>query len=366
MKVLNGEGILLGEYTAPNDGHTGTFNAPRGVATDQNGTIIVADTGNQRIVSILGALEVRVVSITRLDQSPTNVASVRYKVLFSDAVTGVDAPDLALTTSGVANSMITGITGSGDSYTVTVNTGAGSGTIRLDVVDDNTIRDAANRPLGGSLLGDGDFRSGETYTIDKVLPPFTTCAAQTQVPQTECEALVALYNNTNGAGWKQNTYWLLTSTPCSWYGVICNSENDVTDLNLGFNQLTGPLPPQLSNLTHLKVLDLGINRLSGTIPSQLGSLPQLTYLRMDGNQLTGPIPPELGDLASLTYLNLENNPLTGSLPPQLGKLTNLTMLWISATGLSGPIPVELANLTNLEYLDLEYNQLTGPVPPATR
>ena len=48
-----------------------------------------------------------------------------------------------------------------------MNTGTGNGTIRLDVVDDNSIIDAAGNPLGGVNPGDGDFAGGETYTINK-------------------------------------------------------------------------------------------------------------------------------------------------------------------------------------------------------
>ena len=41
------------------------------------------------------------------------------------------------------------------------------GTIRLDVVDDNSIVDATSSPLGGAALGDGNFTTGEVYMINK-------------------------------------------------------------------------------------------------------------------------------------------------------------------------------------------------------
>ena len=37
------------------------------------------------------------------------------------------------------------------------------------------------------------------------------CSTVIDVPQIECEALVALYNSTNGAGWTNNTNWLETN-----------------------------------------------------------------------------------------------------------------------------------------------------------
>ena len=38
-------------------------------------------------------------------------------------------------------------------------------------------------------------------------------------------------------------------------------------LDIGYNQLTGEIPPELGNLTNLTSLDLGSNQLTGEIPS---------------------------------------------------------------------------------------------------
>jgi hypothetical protein len=65
----------------------------------------------------------------------------------------------------VSGSSISSVTGSGDTYTVTVGTGTGSGTIRLDVVDDDSIRDEAFQNLGGDGQGNGDYNTGEVYNI---------------------------------------------------------------------------------------------------------------------------------------------------------------------------------------------------------
>jgi LPXTG-site transpeptidase (sortase) family protein len=109
-------------------------------------------------------------SSVRADPNPTNAASVDFTVTFSKAVTGVDTSDFGLTTTGVSGASITGVTGSGTTYTVSVNTGSGSGTLRLDVIDDDSIVDAVLNPLGGPGLGNGNFTTGETYTIDRTGP----------------------------------------------------------------------------------------------------------------------------------------------------------------------------------------------------
>ena len=96
-------------------------------------------------------------SIRRGRPNPTSGAIVNFTVTFSESITGVDtsAPfnDFALTTTGVTGAAITGVSGSGATRTVTVNTGSGSGTIRLDVSDNDSIKDGPNNPLGG--LGSG-------------------------------------------------------------------------------------------------------------------------------------------------------------------------------------------------------------------
>ena len=45
------------------------------------------------------------------------------------------------------------------------------------------------------------------------------CSTVTDVPTVECEALVALYENTNGVGWSDNTGWLESTEVGDWYGV---------------------------------------------------------------------------------------------------------------------------------------------------
>jgi MSHA biogenesis protein MshQ len=82
----------------------------------------------------------------------------------------VDASDFALTTAGSLSGVsVTSVSGSGSTYSVTVSTGTGTGTLRLDVIDNDTIIDAAGNPLGGSGFGNGNFTDGEIYTIQKAI-----------------------------------------------------------------------------------------------------------------------------------------------------------------------------------------------------
>jgi peptide/nickel transport system substrate-binding protein len=140
-----------------------------------------------------------VTSSNRLDPSPTSTQSVRFRVTFSEAVTGVDRTDFKLTKTGALTGMSVGIvTGAGNVYTVTVNTGNGNGTLRLDVRNDGTIKDAGGKVLAAA------FTSGQTYTVKKVL------AVTSQAP----------YDG-----------WLLESNETSNLGGTLNS--NATIINLG-------------------------------------------------------------------------------------------------------------------------------------
>ena len=49
-------------------------------------------------------------------------------------------------------------------------------------------------------------------------------ASYAQIPQIERDALIALYNSTDGANWTDNMGWLgEAGTECSWFGVRCHA-----------------------------------------------------------------------------------------------------------------------------------------------
>ncbi|MGC1375859.1 MAG: choice-of-anchor Q domain-containing protein, partial [Anaerolineales bacterium] len=156
------------------------------LATDQRG---IDRSGNSRCD--IGAYEVDgplVSSIQRANADPNSALQVNFTVTFFEVVTGVDtiAPfsDFSLTTTGVADASIAAVSGSGNTYTVTVNTGAGNKTIRLNVVDDDSIQSASGKLLGGPGLGNGNFTNGQIYTILTVPTPVSPVDSTTDTTPT--------------------------------------------------------------------------------------------------------------------------------------------------------------------------------------
>ncbi|KAL2967348.1 hypothetical protein AAZX31_16G171400 [Glycine max] len=136
----------------------------------------------------------------------------------------------------------------------------------------------------------------------------------------------------------------------------------LVSLQLSGNEINGPIPGGIRNLTLLQNLDLSFNSFSSSIPDCLYGLHRLKFLNLMGNNLHGTISDALGNLTSLVELDLSGNQLEGTIPTSLGNLTSLVELLLSYNQLEGTIPTSLGNLTSLVELVLSYNQLEGTIP----
>jgi len=85
----------------------------------------------------------------------------------------------------------------------------------------------------------------------------------------------------------------------------------------------------------------------------------MSALDLSCNKLSGIIPLELGDLTHLQSLNLSHNGLIRSIPSTLSNLKAVEGLDLSFNNLSGMIPNQLAELYSLEIFNVSYNSLTG-------
>ena len=238
-------------------------------------------------------------------------------------------------------------------------------------------------------------------------------------PSPERDALIALYDKTDGPDWINSSNWKSLEPLGQWYGITVDGAGRVTGLSLENNNLNGTVPGDLSNLHRLRNLDLSFNPgLTGTVPVSISSL-DLEELKLDGTEICATPDAEIqqwlmgipqravtnctdlrpdyyvltrlfhatnGDdwtnstnwlsdaplntwygvrtnaSEEVTRLDLRENNLVGSIPTEIGRLKNLMQLNLGLNQLTGIVPSEISGLESMTHLYLHANRLTGDIP----
>ena len=231
-----------------------------------------------------------------------------------------------------------------------------------------------------ALYGEGNLREliitpardqfGESLIVVTVTSPegltsstsFTlNVSSDPLIPITEREALLALFDQTNGYQWNISDGWTdKWGSECNWYGITCVADRThVEQIILPNNALSGPIPLTLANLTYLTDLDLHGNLLTGELPGRMGNLRTLIEIDLSNNQIEGNLPEEWGNLGALLYLKLDHNKLEGNIPSAYGNITDLQAIQLNSNRLSGSIPNEITRLFFMKenQSNFDYNAL---------
>lgn len=190
---------------------------------------------------------------------------------------------------------------------------------------------------------------------------FPASVAPTSHPRGQREILEAFYQATNGKSWKRASNWLTNMSICEWQGVHCHGElEDVIELDLSGNYLTGTIPDVIAELPFLTTLAVMQNELTGSIPESIFRLPNLQALFLSSNKFNGTISPAISRATHLEQISLNGNLISGELPPELGKLPRLRRLEMKRNRLQGSF--SLLPSPSIQKIDLSSNLLSGQLP----
>lgn len=181
------------------------------------------------------------------------------------------------------------------------------------------------------------------------------------------EALIDLYDSTDGDRWTRNDNWCSDLPLSEWYGITTNKEAGISEddgvfrIALSNNNLTGTLPSSIGSLSGGRIgISLSSNHISGTLPKEAFRLAALDLGNNEIDAIEAPDDPS-GIMA--THISLYNNRISGPLPEYLGYAPVLRNLRLENNCFTGPVPSSYSRLiaSNVE-LYLNGNELSGRIP----
>lgn len=139
-----------------------------------------------------------------------------------------------------------------------------------------------------------------------------------QCDHPDYEALVDFYNSTNGNNWTNNTGWLEgingeNCNICEWFGVGCDSGENIIEVVLSYNNLSGNLN-SFDSTIDLYSLDLSHNNLYGQVPCfpLISNTDDVYILNLSNNQFSGNVPDCYFHIQNdYHFVNLSSNNLSG-------------------------------------------------------
>ncbi|KAL2347808.1 hypothetical protein Fmac_001808 [Flemingia macrophylla] len=183
-----------------------------------------------------------------------------------------------------------------------------------------------------------------------------------------------------------------------------SNHDQLFDVSLRDNQLTGVVPPSLTALPSLQVVNLTNNMLQGSPPAFKNGVRVDNDLKSGTNSFCTvdvgkPCSPLVDALLSaiepfgyplkfaqnwkmndpcgtdgnswlgiicangnVSTINFQNMDLSGNISPSFSRLTSVTKLLLANNNLTGTIPSELTSMPGLTMLDVSNNNLYGKVP----
>ncbi|MEL6533819.1 MAG: FG-GAP-like repeat-containing protein, partial [Bacteroidota bacterium] len=151
------------------------------------------------------------------------------------------------------------------------------------------------------------YQRARNSVVDILFMEMDTVFLEVSSLAADSQRLADLYTALDGDNWADNTGWNTSSDLNTWFGVTVVN-NEVTDINLKGNGLSGILPFSIGDFAGLKTLDLSDNQISGDILGEITQLDNLTDLDLSNNEFTTVT--RLDTMAALANVSLVDNFLT--------------------------------------------------------
>ncbi|XVE84700.1 hypothetical protein DITRI_Ditri17bG0034400 [Diplodiscus trichospermus] len=242
-------------------------------------------------------------------------------------------------------------------------------------LSNNKISGAVPNWLWKKSLYSLDLSYNRLSSLDKFLPNHSLISSQSSLHRPICyssqlQEFNASYNNLSGPipnclGNISGLY-LLDLQGNNFSGVLPNFGDgaQLSILKVSENRLEGKLPRSLAKCSQLLVLDLGNNMMNDTFPFWLEKLPILQVLVLRGNRFYGQIIhfKHKNGFPALDVLDIASNKFSGELYIDFFQAAQLRSLKIGGNKLEGKLPRSLDNCTKLEVLDLGDNMFHDTFP----
>ncbi|KAG6740083.1 hypothetical protein POTOM_057720 [Populus tomentosa] len=142
-------------------------------------------------------------------------------------------------------------------------------------------------------------------------------------------------------------YWMISTHP---FPQPYNSHDSMSSSQQSFEFTTKnvSLSYRGSIIQYFKGIDFSCNNFTGEIPPEIGNLSMIKVLNLSHNNLTGPIPPTFWNLKEIESLDLSYNKLDGEIPPRLTELFSLEVFIVAHNNLSGKTPARVAQFATFD------------------